>query len=66
MDSQELIKRKIHLKRQGLKLTKGDILKLQEQLILIRMKDSLESQTSGNSDPILSQKLDCVIFLLEN
>lgn len=66
MNDQEIIKRKIQLKGQALKLIKAERLELIYKLALMKWKDSLEAQIKENFDPTLSRKLDCVHYLLEN
>ncbi len=77
MTEKEILKRKIQLKRQYLKLIAADhrviIYKLKAQrkdliykLTLVELKDTLEAQIKDKVDPELSQKLDCINYLLEN
>ena len=65
MDEVATIKRKIRLKRQALPLIKREIVDFQLRLALIKLKDRFERQIESY-DPLLSQKIDCLTFLLEN
>jgi hypothetical protein len=62
----QVVKRKIKLARQGLVLTRVEIDELEFKYTLLKAKARLEQQINGGFDPVLSRKLDCVIFLLEN
>ena len=66
MTSKEIVRRKIQLKGQALKLIKGERRELIYKLALMGLKDTLEAQIKDKFDPVLSRKLDCVIYLLEN
>jgi hypothetical protein len=60
----QTLKRKIHLKGQALKLIRVEREELKEQICLLKMKTRLESQMKERFDPVLSSKLDCVVYLL--
>lgn len=66
MTEKEILKRKIQLKDQALKLIKAERRELIYRLALIRLKDILEIRVKAKFDPLLSRKLDCVIYLLEH
>lgn len=66
MTEQEIIKRKIFLKGQALKLIKAERRELIQKMILMRLRDSLETQIKKKFDPVLSRKLDCITYILEN
>ena len=66
MTDQEIIKRKIFLKGQALKLIKAERKELIYRLVLVGLKETLEAQIKDKFDPVLSRKLDCVLYLLEN
>jgi hypothetical protein len=61
----QILKRKIYLKGQALKLIHVEREELKEQLCLLNMKARLESQMKERFDPALSSKLDCVHVLLD-
>jgi len=61
----QLLRRKIHLKGQALKLIRAEQQELRDRLYLLGIKARLESQMTGIFDPALSLKLDCVIALLD-
>ena len=65
ISEQAILKRKIHLKRQAITLIKNEIIELQLRLALIKLNDCFERQVK-DYDPLLSQKIDCLTFLLEN
>ena len=66
MTEKEILQRKIHLKGQALKLLKAERKELTYRLALVGLKETLEAQIKDKFDPILSKKLDCVLYLLEN
>ena len=77
MTPEKILKRKIQLKGQHLELItaehrelidkiKGERKSLIYKLALVGLKDTLEGQIKARFDPVLSRKLDCVIYLLEN
>ena len=63
MTEKEILKRRIELKNQALTLIKGELI---YRLALMRLKEILEIQIKTKLDPVLSRKLDCVIYLLEH
>jgi hypothetical protein len=65
MDETRFIRRKILLKKQAVTLIAEEIRDLQDHLVLLRIKGRLES-LMPDGDPLLSQKIDCLNFLLEN
>jgi len=62
----EILKRKIQLKGQALKLIKEERRELIYKLALIGLKEVLEAQIETKFDPVLSCKLDCITYLLEH
>jgi hypothetical protein len=60
------IKRTIKLKRQGRDLISDEIIDLQIRMALVVHKERLEAQIGAGFDPVVSKKIDAVIFLLEN
>lgn len=66
MTEKEILKRKIQLKDQALKLIKAERRELIYRLALRGLKGTLEAQVKATFDPVLSQKLDCINYLLEN
>ena len=63
---QTIIKRKIQLKGQHLKLIKNEREELKGKLCLVKLKEHYEAQIGESFDPTLSKKLDCIIYLLKN
>jgi len=66
MTEKEILKRKIQLKGQALKLIKEERRELIYRLVLKGLKETLEIQIKTKFDPVLSRKLDCIIYLLEH
>jgi hypothetical protein len=66
MTELEMVRRKIRLKRQGRDLISDEIIDLQIRMALVVHKSRLEAQIGTSFDPVLSQKIDAVVFLLEN
>lgn len=66
MTEKEILKRKIQLNGQHLKLIKAERRELIYKLALMGLKETLEAQIKKKFDPILSRKLDCINYLLEN
>ena len=64
MNNESIVRRKIQLKRQAISLIKSEIIELQLRLALIKLKDRFEGQIK-DYNPLLSQKIDCLTFLLE-
>ncbi len=60
------LRRKIKLKGQALRLIRGEQEGLKYCLSLLRLRESLLKQMGEEFDPLLSQKLDCIDFLLRN
>lgn len=66
IDTKKAIKRKIFLKRQVIEVTQAEITDLKFRLSLFSLKDDLEKRIDDREDFLLSQKIDCLNFLLEN
>ena len=66
MTEQELLKRKIVLKKQALKLFGNEIEDLEGRLALLKIQQHTEGRMKESFDPILSRKLDCINYLMEN
>lgn len=66
MNDAQTVKRKILLKRQAVRVINDEIRELRFKNDLLRMKANLEGQIGKDFDRRLSQKIDCIIFLLEN
>lgn len=67
MTELQLLRRRIHLKRQVIPLIKSEIRRDQLRLALLAIKSDLEGQINPDSfDPTLSRKLDAVMVLLED
>jgi hypothetical protein len=61
----EVVKRKIKLTRQGVKLSMYELDELEFKYTLLKAKSRLERRVKGKFDPVLSKRLDAVIYLLE-
>jgi len=66
MNEREIIKRKIKLKDQHIEIIKTQRKKYLLKWMLLTVKEFLEAQMTEKFDPILSRKLDCINYLLEN
>ena len=66
MTEMQIIKRKILLKRQAIKVIQGEIKDLDFRMTMTLMKADLEARMSKDFDPAISRKLDCVLYILEN
>jgi len=67
MDELQISDRKIFLKKQSVGLFIDEMLELQDRSSLLRLKGRLEEEIKlGETDPVLSRKIDCIIYLLEN
>lgn len=66
MEEISMIRRKIALKKQGVELIKEEIRDLQILLAFHKIKKHFEDEISQHLDPILSRKLDCINYLIEN
>jgi len=67
MKQKEIIDRKIILKRQLLGLIKDEIEDLRDRARILRLKERLEDKLKESGfDSVLSRKLDCIQYLLEN
>jgi hypothetical protein len=64
MDEKQIVQRKIKLKRQAIVLIRAECEALKMRLFLIHLRDSLLEQMGPRFDKELSQKLDCVDYLL--
>ena len=64
-DERALLKQKIRVKSQALKIIGEQRRELHERLFLLNFKRFLESQIKNDFDQDLSSRLDAVIFLLE-
>ena len=53
MSDLQKFKRAIDLKRQAIPLIKAEIMDLEEQFILFRMKERFESKITNEFDPVL-------------
>lgn len=65
-EESKILKRKITLKGQALKLIREERAELKRRLFLLGLKGHYEKQINDHFDPLLSHKLDCVIHLLES
>lgn len=65
MNELDVVKRKIKLARQGLMLSKAEIDELEFKYTLLKTRARLERQLDETFDPVLSRRLDCVNYLLD-
>ena len=67
MNEREIIDRKIVLKQQAICLIKDEIEDLRSRSSLLDLKERLEDKLNENGfNSVLSQKLECIQYLLEN
>lgn len=67
MKEREIISRKIVLKQQDICLIKDEIEDLRSRSSLLSLKERFEDKLNENDfDSVLSRKLDCIQYLLEN
>lgn len=66
MTEGKIIKRQIKLKKQAKDLIETEIFELHIRYDLVRWRRRLEEGIGDFFDPLLSRKLDCINFLLEN
>lgn len=66
MTGMQVKQRKTELKRQHLQARGIDRIDRIEKSILLRIRQRYEDEITGTLDPALSQKLDCITFLLES
>jgi len=64
MNEREILKRKIRLKTQAIKLIRDERKELRQRLFLLEFLESLEQRMDQDFDRELSAKIDCVNFLL--
>ena len=64
-DERALLRRKLFLKSQAIKLIRGERKELRERLFLLNLKRSLESRIGNDFDQELSARIDAVTCLLE-
>jgi hypothetical protein len=65
MDEMKLLKRRLELKKQALKLFVEEIRDLEERLALLKIKQRAEGRIKDNFNPAMSRRLDALNFLLE-
>lgn len=65
MDEINLLKRKLVLKKQALKLFIEEIRDLEERLVLLKIKQRAEGRIEENFNPAISRRIDALNFLLE-
>ena len=64
MDEPKVLKRRIFLKGQALKLIRVERKEMKRRLALLDIREFFLNQMNQEFDPVLSQKIDCVDFLL--
>jgi hypothetical protein len=65
MDEREFLKRKIFLKGQALKVIRAERNKMRERFTLLNFREKILMQMRPEFDPELSQRLDCIDYLLK-
>jgi hypothetical protein len=67
MNEIEVIERIIFLQKQSIGLIIDEILQKQDKSSLFRLKGQLEEKIRlDGTDPVLSRKIDCITYLIEN
>ena len=66
MNERQILRRKVRLKKQAVEVIESDIIGLNQQLALICIKEHFEKQIEDGFDPVISRKLDCLNYLLDN
>ena len=66
MNEKQLLKRKMVLKSQALKLIRAERENLKRRVFLLNLKEHLECEMTENFEPQLSLRIDAVNFLLES
>ncbi|HQG13916.1 MAG: hypothetical protein GXY78_05840 [Deltaproteobacteria bacterium] len=66
MKTEEIIDRKLFLKKQALSIVRRDIADLRRKKVLMRIRRELENEISESFDPVLSRKLDALLILLDD
>ena len=66
MTDLDILKRKIQLKQQAIDVIKEEIIDLKLNQAIIIKKRRLEKQINKGFDSVLSRKLDCINYLIEN
>ena len=64
MDERTALKRKIFLKGQALKLIRVEREEMKKRLALLDIRESFLKEMGPGFDRVLSQKVDCLNFLL--
>jgi len=64
MNEKQIVQRRIKLKDQAISLIRSERNQLKHRLSLLRLRDNLLKTMGPDFDPVLSQKIDCVDFLL--
>lgn len=65
MNEKKILRRKIMLKNQAIKIIRMERDALKQRMNLLSLKARLEGQMTDSFSPSLSNSLDCVQFLLE-
>ena len=66
MNQLEQINRRIELKSQAIELIKGEMADLKVKKILALIRQRYEGELKAEFDPVISHKVDCLTFLVEN
>jgi hypothetical protein len=65
MNEKEVLKRKIKLKTQAISIIRSEREELKQRLSLLHIRDNLLKQMTPEFNRELSEKLDCIDFLLK-
>ncbi len=66
MNEIAILKRRLALKKQAVDLINEEVRDLQILLVLHKIKKHLEAKINQAFEPVLSRKLDCLNYLLDN
>jgi hypothetical protein len=66
MNEIAILKRRLVLKKQAVDLINEEVRDLQILLVLHKIKKHLEAKINQAFDPVLSRRLDCLNYLLDN
>lgn len=65
MNEKQILRRKITLKNQAIKITRMERDAMKQRMNLLSLRERLEGQMTESFSPSLSNSLDCVQFLLD-
>ena len=65
MNEKKILRRKITLKNQAIKLIRIERDTLKQRVHLLSLKEQLEKRVARDFNPSVSRQLDCVAYLLQ-